>query len=75
MTKEAVHNVVGKAATDGAFRQWLFADPDTALAGYELDTAEIAVLRTIDFESIESFAGVLDCRISKGAMFVQAGLA
>lgn len=76
MTKESVQNIIGKAVTESAFRQRLFADPDATLAGYQLYDDEIAALRAIDFEFIESFAGALNQRISRAFMFgVQSGLA
>ena len=76
MTKESVQNIIGKAVTESAFRQRLFADPDATLAGYQLYDDEIAALRAIDFEFIESFADALNQRISRAFMFgVQSGLA
>jgi hypothetical protein len=65
MTKEAVEAVVGKAVLDSEFREALFANPDEALAEYDLTEEEITALRAIDFETMESFAGTLDERISK----------
>jgi hypothetical protein len=65
MSKQAVQEVIGKAVTDSEFRKALFADPDEALAGYELTEDEIAALKSVDAETMESFAGSLDERISK----------
>ncbi|MCW5860271.1 MAG: Franean1_4349 family RiPP [Caldilineales bacterium] len=65
MTTEAVQSIIGRAVTEAAFRSALFADPDQALAGYALTDAEKASLRAIDFETMDSFAGALDDRISK----------
>ncbi len=76
MSKEAVQAVIGKAVTDGKFREQLFADPDHALSGYELTEAEIAALKNVDAETLESFAGTLDERISKAfAIGIYAGMA
>jgi hypothetical protein len=36
-----------------------------ALAGYDLTEGETASLKAIDFETMDSFAGVLDERVSK----------
>lgn len=47
----------------------LFADPDSALTGYDLTGYELLKLNALDFESMESFAGVLDDRISKAFTF------
>jgi hypothetical protein len=57
--------VIGKAVLDSEFREALFADPDKALEGYELTEEEVAALKAIDAETMESFAGSLDERISK----------
>jgi len=76
MSKEAVQAVIGKAVTDSRFREALFASPDEALAGYELTEAEVAALKSIDAETMESFAGSLDERISKAfAIGIYAGMA
>jgi hypothetical protein len=65
MSKEAVEAIIGKAVLDSDFREALFADPDKALAGYELTEQEVATLKGIDAETMESLAGTLDERISK----------
>lgn len=71
MSKEAIEAIIGKAVVDRQFRAALFADPDQALAGYDLTEEEIAGLRAIDAESLDSLAGLLDERISKswGSIF------
>ena len=65
MSKEALQAVIGKAVLDSEFREALFADPDQAVEGYELTEEEVAALKAIDAETMESFAGSLDERISK----------
>jgi hypothetical protein len=65
MTKEGVEAIIGRAVLDRKFRERLFADPEQALAGYGLTEAEVAVLKGIDAEAFQSFAGILDERISK----------
>ena len=65
MSKEAVESVIGKAVLDSEFREALFANPEEALAGYELTEEEVAGLKTIDAETMETLAGTLDERISK----------
>jgi hypothetical protein len=65
MSKQAVQEVIGKAVTDSEFREALFANPDEALAGYQLTEDEIVALKSVDAETMESFAGSLDERISK----------
>ncbi len=65
MSKEAVESVIGKAVLDSEFREALFASPEEALAGYDLTEEEVAGLKTIDAETMETLAGTLDERISK----------
>jgi len=65
VSREAVQAVIGKAVTDSKFREALFTHPEKALTGYELTQDEIAALKSIDAESMESLAGSLDERISK----------
>lgn len=65
MSKEAVETVIGRAVLERDFREALFASPEEALADYELTTEEVAALKTIDAETMESLAGTLDERISK----------
>ena len=70
MSKEAVEAVIGKAVLDSGFREALFANPEEVLAEYDLTEEEVAALRAIDFETMESFAGTLDERISKSVTAV-----
>ena len=73
MSKEAVEAIIGKAVVDSQFREALFADPERALAGYDLTGEEVAALKAIDAEEIESFAGALDERISKALIASGSG--
>jgi hypothetical protein len=74
MSKEAMEAVVGKAVLDSEFRQVLFANPEEALAGYELTEQEIAALKSFDAETIDSFADTLDEHISKVVVASGGGL-
>jgi hypothetical protein len=75
MSKEAVEKIIGKAVLDSEFREALFADPEKVLGEYDLTEDEVAALKAIDFETLESFAGTLDDRISKmGLSFMAAQL-
>jgi len=65
MSKEAVQAIIGKAVSDDKFREALFANPDKALQGYDLTEDEVAGLKKIDAETMQSMAGSLDERISK----------
>ena len=68
MSQQSMQAIIGKAIIDTAFRQRMFADPDTALADYELSDGEVAALRAIDFETMECCARTLDDRISRAFM-------
>ena len=68
MTQQAIEAVIGKAVMENEFREVLFANPDEALAGYELTDEETVALKSIDAETLESFAGALDERISKSVI-------
>ena len=65
MTKEAVEAVIGKAMLDPEFSQALLADPDRALAPFDLTEAEKASLKSIDGETIDALAHTLDTRVAK----------
>ena len=69
MSKQAVEAIIGKAVIDAEFREALFANPDGVLAEYDLTDEETVALKAIDFETMESFAGTLDERISKMGVF------
>jgi hypothetical protein len=59
MSKEAVETIIGRAVLDTDLREALFANPDEVLAGYDLSEEEVAALKAIDAEAMESFAGTL----------------
>jgi hypothetical protein len=65
MSREALEAVIGRAVIDEEFRLALFADPDAALAAYELTEGELVALRTIDAENLDAFAGGPGSRIVK----------
>lgn len=67
MSLEAVQMVIGRAATDAAFRKQLIENAARACQGYELTADELAALEALDGESLEAFAGKLPERITKGA--------
>ncbi len=64
MSRQAVQAVINRAVTDSEFRQELFAKPHQALTEYDLTEAEVAALRTIDVETLESLARRPDEHIS-----------
>jgi hypothetical protein len=65
MSKEAVEAVIGKAVLDAEFRNALLADPEKALAGFDLNETEKASLKSLDSETMDVLANTLDARVSK----------
>jgi hypothetical protein len=65
MSKEAVESVIGKAILDAEFRKALFADPEKALAGFDLSETEKAQLKGLDSETVDAMSRTLDARASK----------
>ncbi len=59
MSKEAFESVIGKALVEAEFRDALLADPDQALAGFDLTEAEKARLKNMDSETMEALARAL----------------
>ena len=70
MSKEAVESVIGKAILDAEFRKALFADPEKALAGYDLTETEKAQLKGLPSETLDAMSHTLDARASK-ALFIK----
>ncbi len=68
MSKQTVEAVIGKAIMDAEFRKALIADPEKALAGYDLTEQEKAALKALDSETLDSMGSSLDARISKGGI-------
>jgi hypothetical protein len=60
MSIDAFEAVIGKAAVEAAFRDLLLADPDQALAGFELTEDEVFILKKIDSETLELLSETLD---------------
>ncbi|HMO56898.1 MAG TPA: Franean1_4349 family RiPP [Roseiflexaceae bacterium] len=65
MSQEAIERVLGRAATDSEFRAALIANAREACKEYDLSDEELDALEKLDAESLASFAGSLDQRISK----------
>ena len=72
MSQHEIERVIGRAATDTAFREALIANAREACKGFDLTEDELDALEKLDSESLMAFAGTLDKRISKtaGAGFV-----
>ena len=65
MSQHEVERVIGRAATDAAFRQALIENAREACIGYDLTEEELEALASLDNQSLLAFAGELDKRISK----------
>lgn len=70
MTQASVERVVGKLATDEAFRRRFAEDPQASLgeltaAGLELNPCELHALASLDTGVLEELAERLDPRIQK----------
>jgi hypothetical protein len=67
MSQHEIERVIGRAATDSAFRQALIDNAREACKEYDLTEDELDALEKLDAQSLVAFAGTLDKRISKTA--------
>jgi len=65
MSQHEIERVIGRAATDSAFRQALIDDARAACKDFDLTEDELDALEKLDAQSLLAFAGTLDKRISK----------
>ena len=72
MSQHEIERVIGRAVTDATFREALINNAREACKDYDLSEAELDALEKLDAQSLLSFAGTLDKRITKtsGAGFV-----
>ena len=70
---EAFEQIIDRAVKDEKFRKLLLSDPDTATQGYAVTDDERALLKNIDEEQIDQFAGGLGDRTTKGRWVPGAG--
>lgn len=73
MSQQTLETILGRCVMDADYRILLFADPDLALAGYDLTKEERAALLAIDAETLDAFADRLSLLLGKGGR--QAGTA
>ena len=69
MSEDHVAMIIGRAVTDSAFREALFANPKEALKEYDLTEDEKDALMQVKQEDLEEFGGKLDKRITKSKMW------
>jgi hypothetical protein len=65
MSKESVVEVITKALVDADFRSQLLAEPEAALAGYDLTEEERASLSALEEDALDQFASEVEERVSK----------
>lgn len=66
MSKQALEAILGRCVMDDDFRNLLFADPDQALAGYELTREERAALLAVDAETLDALAKRVGVHLIRG---------
>jgi len=73
-TKKQIHELIGRAVADPAFRASLVEDPEKAVkdAGYDLTDEQMAALKQAD---LEGFSADLEERLSKQVGVGEVGLA
>jgi len=65
MSQHEIERVIGRAATDDAFRQALIDNAREACTGYDLTEEEFDALAQLDNQSLLAFAKTLNERISR----------
>ena len=64
---EAFEQIIERAVKDEKFRNLLLTDPDKAYQGYQLTDDERELLKNLDEDQIDTFAGGLGDRTVKGS--------
>lgn len=72
MSQSEIERVIGRAVTDETFRVALIENAHEACKEYDLTADELDALEKLDAQSLLTFAGTLDKRLSKkiGAGFI-----
>lgn len=65
MSRQALEEVIGRAATDPEFARQLIDSPAEAVAGYDLTEDEIESLKTMQFEAADPDRTALERRTVK----------
>ena len=68
MADEAVRKVIGRAIGDLEYRDLLFTNPDSALAGLDLTAEEINVIKGFKRDKFDAAAGEMEQRISRAGI-------
>lgn len=64
---EAFEQIIDRAVKDEKFRKQLLKHPDKAIEGYAVTDDERDLLKNIDEDQLETFAGGLGDRTTKGS--------
>ena len=70
---EAFEKLIERAVKDKEFRTLLLSKPEKAAEGYDITSDELDLLKNIDEEQLDSFAGGLGDRTTKGSWTPGAG--
>ena len=65
MSRQVLEAVIGRAVLDKDFRVTLFAEPEVALIEYELTEDELAALKSLDAESLDACAAMLEAWVHR----------
>ena len=71
VSNQAVQAVLERTLADESFRARLFAEPDRALAEYDLTADEVSALCALSVDSDEGAATTLDRRQSKKPLWTE----
>ena len=72
MSKQAIEAILGRSVLDDSYRHQFFADPNRALAGYDLTKEERAALLSVDAETLDAFAERLGVHLGTGGRRAQS---
>lgn len=73
MSQQAMEAILGRCVMDEDYRVLFFANPDQALASYQLTGVERKSLLAVDAETLEAFAAQLGIHLAWGTRSVQSG--
>lgn len=65
MSRQALEDLIGRAATDPEFARRLIDNPTDAVADYDLTAEEIESIKTMQFETVDPERTNLDRRTAK----------
>jgi len=66
MSDTALKEIIDRAVNDEKFRDLLFSNPDKALEGYKLSDEDRKILKGLNADNFDEYAGGLGDRTTKG---------